>query len=101
MPSNRWTMCVTCRKAWRGAPTCQHEVIDCPRDYRVPKKSNDKAWKMIANGDLYWGYGRWGRPDRSRVQMKPKKERDALLTRWLQLRSKINAEYRTKKEQLL
>lgn len=54
MPSRSWTICVTCRKAWRGSPTCKHETLTMHSSYRVPKRNNHKAWKRIAAGDFLW-----------------------------------------------
>lgn len=52
MPSNRWTVCVECRKAWRGSPTCGHATMSMPPDWRVPRRRNRKAWRRLAQGDI-------------------------------------------------
>lgn len=52
MPQNYWTICVICRKGWRGAPTCQHETRAMPRDFRLPRRRDNRAWQRLAEGNL-------------------------------------------------
>lgn len=45
------SICVTCRTV--DLP-CSHEKIVVGYRWRPPKKNNDKAWKRIAAGDIWW-----------------------------------------------
>ncbi len=54
VPSRSCTVCVTCRKIWKGGPTCKHETVNLYYKWRAPKATNDKAWKMIERGEYWW-----------------------------------------------
>lgn len=53
MPSNSTYMCIPCRSG-NGCLTKQHETIYMGRRWRAPKRTNDRAWKMIEAGDVWW-----------------------------------------------
>lgn len=35
-------------------PTCRKKLIDMGTRWRPPKKNNDKAWKKVLAGDIWW-----------------------------------------------
>ena len=45
------SVCVTCRTV-NGS--CHHEKLVVNYRWRPPKKTNNKAWKKIADGDIWW-----------------------------------------------
>jgi hypothetical protein len=51
---NQWTVCTSCRKGWRGSPTCGHDTKTMPRNWRIPPKRNTKAWDRLTRGDIWW-----------------------------------------------
>lgn len=50
------SVCIDCRKANKGiACTIEgHRVFSLHYKWRAPKKNNAKAWRMIADGDVWW-----------------------------------------------
>lgn len=54
MPSRSPSVCVVCRTSFKGGSGCGHEKIYMSHKWRAPKKDNDKAWKMIEAGDIWW-----------------------------------------------
>ena len=55
MPSRSPSVCTTCRTSFKGASTCGHDgVMYMSSKWRAPKKSDDKAWKRIEAGDIWW-----------------------------------------------
>lgn len=50
--NNYWTICVTCRKGWRGSPTCGHETQVMHRNFRMPRRRDDRAWRRLAAGEV-------------------------------------------------
>ena len=59
MPSNRTYVCVPCRIARK------HSGVVCERcggplvekyKWSAPKRTNDRAWKRIENGDWFWDH---------------------------------------------
>jgi hypothetical protein len=44
-------VCIVCRMV---RPPCNHEKFSITHRWRAPKKTNDKAWRMVANGDYWW-----------------------------------------------
>lgn len=44
-------VCIECRMV---RPPCEHEKFSITHKWRAPKKTNDKAWRMIAKGDYWW-----------------------------------------------
>ena len=35
-------------------PKCSTSLLNMGKRWRPPKKTNDKAWRKIANGDYWW-----------------------------------------------
>jgi hypothetical protein len=56
------SVCVTCREINKH---CEHEKINTGHKWAAPRKTNDKAWKMIAEGDIWWDKRRVNRPLRT------------------------------------
>lgn len=54
--------CVKCREVFTNRTTCNkgHEMTRVANDWAAPRKSNNKAWSLIAKGDWLW--------DKKRVQ---------------------------------
>lgn len=73
MPNNRWTICVTCRKGWRGSATCKHETRVMHRDFRMPKRRDDRAWARLERGE--------NNTERSVVDQHYREQEDALWRR--------------------
>lgn len=51
-------VCVKCRHVARGragtCPICRQTMQHMYYTWRAPKKTNDKAWKLIENGQWLW-----------------------------------------------
>jgi hypothetical protein len=46
---------------------CEHEKIYCGKKWAAPRKNNDKAWKLIESGDIWWDKRRMDRPLRAKM----------------------------------
>lgn len=44
-------VCIECRMV---NPPCKHDKFGITHKWRAPKKTNDKAWRLIAGGDYWW-----------------------------------------------
>lgn len=75
-------LCLPCRKVWKCAPYSGRVVSHrCPKcgkpgsnmgyQWRAPKLTNKKAWKLIESGDFYW--------DKRAVAKNPRSQRDQAL----------------------
>lgn len=51
---NTHIVCARCRIVSTVQPSCGHEGTHVGSRWRAPKKSDDKAWKRIENGDWWW-----------------------------------------------
>jgi hypothetical protein len=50
-------VCVPCRLAMKSMSVCSncHNPAEfCGYRWRAPKRTNDRAWKMIESGDFMW-----------------------------------------------
>lgn len=47
------SICVTCRSIDKP---CEHEKIQVGYRWRPPKKTDNVAWKRIAEGDILWDH---------------------------------------------
>lgn len=49
-------VCIGCRKVdfHPECPQCGKETVLVGHRWRPPKKNNDRAWKLIANGEWLW-----------------------------------------------
>ena len=56
-------VCAECREINKP---CNHETIRVGSNWSAPRKTNDKAWKLIASGDIWWNKRRIDRPLRQR-----------------------------------
>lgn len=44
-------VCIKCRMV---RPSCSHDTFSITHKWRAPKKTNNKAWSLIAKGDYWW-----------------------------------------------
>lgn len=72
------SVCVTCREINKS---CEHEKISCGYKWAAPRKTNDKAWKRIADGDIWWDKKRISRPLRQGKESPGWRARPALRTK--------------------
>ena len=61
-------VCPECRRfvTWtdeKKCATCGGDTVIVPRHWSPPKRSNKRAWKRVANGEVLW--------DRRRVRRSP------------------------------
>jgi len=55
MVSTSPNICITCRGVNKhNVSSCPGEFVRMSYRWRAPKKSNNKAWNMVANGDVWW-----------------------------------------------
>jgi len=49
-------VCVKCRKLDAGTPcnACGGDTVLVHSQWRAPKKTNDRAWKRVENGEWLW-----------------------------------------------
>ena len=55
--SNGHYACVDCRESFKGThkcPRCGKLMQYMGKHWTAPRKSNDKAWKLLANGIRLW-----------------------------------------------
>lgn len=87
MPSNSAYACFRCRIAWKAGPThctrCGVAATYMGTRWRAPKQHDLKAWKAIANGNVWWDHK--ARAKSKRIQQN-ERWRDMWL--WKKLRQK-------------
>lgn len=55
-------VCAPCRAVFKQPFVCEHGAsTTVTSDWRPPRKNDDKAWKRIEAGDIWWDKRAWNR----------------------------------------